>query len=335
MNKSVNMTLDEVSQLATNALTSQGFSEPQASAISSYIYRAERDECKSHGLFRVPFYVKALLNPETDAKATPALESLAGSVVRVDAKRGFCPLALQVGLPALAEAARKQGVAVLAVNNAYNIAALWPEVEELALDGLVGMAFTCANAYVAPAGGTKPLFGTNPMAFSWPRHGHEPMVFDQASSVSARGEIQLHHRDGQSIPEGWAIDVDGNPTTDPEAALGGAQLTFGGYKGAAIALMVELLAGALIGDMFSFESTESDTSGSGAPFGGEFVLAIDPARMSHGGGQAEHAEALFSRILAQDGTRLPGDRRIEARQRTAEAGVQVDAGLLETINAYL
>ncbi len=339
MSKNITLTLTQVHDLAQSALQAQGFSAAQAGAIAATITKAERDECKSHGLFRVPFYVKALANPETDASAQPQLSSLAGSVVRVDAKHGFCPLALQTGLPALADKAREQGIAALAINNAYNIAALWPEVEELAEQGLVAMAFTCANAYVAPAGGTKPVFGTNPMAFSWPRHNRPPLVFDQASSASARGEIQLHLRDGHQLPEGWAIDAEGNPTTDPQAALDGAQLPFGGYKGSAIALMVELLAGALIGDLFSFESSERDIHGSGAPFGGEFVLAINPAQLQQPGSDQEgylsHAETLFERILQQEGTRLPGDRRFAARQVTASRGVEIPQQLHETIQEYI
>jgi LDH2 family malate/lactate/ureidoglycolate dehydrogenase len=197
----------------------------------------------------------------------------------------------------------------------------------------VAFAFTAAMAYVAPAGGSKPLYGTNPMGFAWPRKGRPPMVFDQASSVTARGEIQLHLRDGKPIPEGWAIGPEGEATTDPQTALAGAQLTFGGHKGAAIALMVELLAGALVGDVFSFEAKARDT-GTGAPLGGEFLMAIDPACCVPGadaGATLEHAEQLFARILEQDGARLPSDRRFAARERTPEEGIRIPASLHETI----
>lgn len=158
------------------------------------------------------------------------------------------------------------------------VAALWPEVERLAERGLVAFAYVSAIPYVAPAGGTKPVFGTNPMAFAWPRLNRPPLVFDQASSASARGEIQLRLRDGKSLPEGWAIGPDGRPTTDPKGALAGAQLPFGGVKGSSIALMVELLAGPLLGDVLSFEAGEDDRAMTGAPCGGELVVAIDPAR---------------------------------------------------------
>ena len=327
----VRLDLDAVRALAEGALLAHGFSAAQAGAIARTVAAAERDGCTSHGLFRVPFYVAALANPSTDPRAKPGLVADGSAVVHVDAGTGFCPLALEVGLPALADAARRHGIAALAIRRAYNVAALWPEVERLAGEGLVAFAFTAANAYVAPAGGTKPVYGTNPMAFGFPREGRPPLVFDQASSASARGEIQLHRRAGTPLPEGWAIDAAGRPTTDPDAALAGAQLPFGGHKGAALALMVELLAGALIGEGLSVDSTARDVAGTGAPFGGELVIAIDPARCAAPGTTPVHgatAERLFALVLGQEGTRLPSDRRYAARGRSAVDGVAVDAALV-------
>ena len=337
MAATVHLSLDEAHDLALDALQARGFSEPQARAVADTMIAAERDLCASHGLFRLPFYIKALNNPNVDATANPELFDLAPAVLRVDAKFGFAPLALQMSAEPLVEKARHNGIAALAINNAYHIAALWPEVERIAAHGMVAFAFTAAMPYVAPAGGTKPLYGTNPMAFAWPRLEHPPMVFDQASSVCARGEIQLHLRDGKPIPEGWGIGPDGQPSTDPQTVLDGAQLTFGGHKGAAIALMIELLAGALIGDVFSYEAQARDT-GTGAPCGGEFLMAIDPARCAPGAdakAALAHAEQLFSRILAIDGTRLPSDRRFAARERTASSGIHIPQALHDEISAML
>lgn len=337
MSDSIQLSLDQVLQLARNALTSQGFSAAQAEAIATTVHAAERDGCVSHGLFRIPFYVKALGTPETNAGATPTVTHSDNAIVHVNGHNGFCPLALNTGIDPLIEKARQFGIAALAINNVYNIAALWPEVERVAEQGLVAFAFTAATSTVAPAGGTKPIYGTNPMAFGWPRPGRPPLVFDQASAATARGEIQLHLRAGESIPEGWAIDHHGQPTTDPEAALAGAQLPFGGHKGAAIALMVELLAGALIGDLFSYEATLRDVGKTGAPFGGEFMLAIDPAHFAPGQSiesRFDRAEALFALILEQDGTRLPSDRRIAARQRTRVEGISIPASLHESLLGF-
>lgn len=326
------LSLEAINDLALQTLTANGFSHDQASSIARTVTAAERDGCLSHGLFRISFYVSALKNPDADAKATPELTITDSSVVHVDAHRGFCPLALHTGLPALIDKARLHGTAALAIHNTYNIAALWPEVEMLAEKGLVAFAFTGANAYVAPAGGTQPVYGTNPMAFGFPREKQPPLVFDQASSASARGEIQLHLREGKSLPDGWAIDRDGKPTNDPAEALAGAQLPFGGYKGAALALMVELLAGALIGDNFSIESKEQDVHSVGAPFGGEFLLAIDPAHFGSTNYLAR-SEYLFEQVLAQPGTRLPSQRRYDARLESQTHGVKVANQLLEELDA--
>ncbi len=338
MNDRVRLTLDEVHRIATEALRARGFSQRHARAIADTVTAAERDECTSHGLFRIPFYVKALLAGNVSPDAEPTFRDLAPAVLQADAHLGFAPLTLQLAADPLERRARELGIAALAIVNAYNVAALWPEVERLAERGLVAFAFTAAFGYVAPAGGTRPLYGTNPMAFAWPRAGCAPLVFDQASSASARGEIQIHLRDGKPLPEGWAIGPDGAPTTDPATALAGAQLPFGGYKGAAIALMVELLAGALVGDVFSFEASEQDTARVGAPFGGEFMIAIDPARCVGDGdrdAQLAHAEKLFARVLEQDGARLPSDRRYRARERTPTMGVTIPKSLHDTLREYI
>lgn len=337
MGEAVRLSLAEVQATARALLVAHGFNLAHAEAIARTVTAAERDECRHHGLFRIPFYIGALRAGQASPDAEPVLRDLAPAVIQVDAGFGFAPLALELGHAPLAERARQNGIAALAVVNAHNVAALWPEVERLAERGLVALAFVSSAPYVAPAGGTKPLFGTNPMAFGWPRPaGHPPLVFDQASSASARGEIQIRLQEGQTLPAGWAIGPDGEPTTDPGTALAGAQLPFGGVKGSSIALMIELLAGPLVGDVLSFEAGARDKAGTGAPCGGEFVIAIDPARCTAGGdrtAQLEHGERLFRRILEQEGTRLPSDRRYRARERTVREGVDVPRALLERLEA--
>ncbi len=327
MSDKQNLSVAEVHERALSQLVSKGFSHVQADAIAATVTAGERDGCLSHGLFRIPFYIGALRNERVNPKANPeVIEKAASSVVHVNGHDGFCPAALRVGYEPVMAKAKERGIAALAIHNVYNIAALWPEVEFLAQQGFVAFAFTGANAFVAPAGGTQPLFGTNPMAFGWPRGDKPPLVFDQASSVCARGEIQLMKQEGKRLPDGLAIDADGQPTNDPDAALAGAQLPFGGHKGSSIALMIELLAGALIGDAFSFESTEMDVNKIGAPFGGEFLMVIDPSHGALPGAQANHqarAEQLFGKILEQEGTRLPSERRYQMREKSLAEGLWV------------
>lgn len=331
------LTLDEVRTLTAGVLLHLGASQDNADAVADVITTAERDDCKSHGLFRLPGYCGALQSGRVDGKAVPAVAQLAPAVVHVDAGNGFSPLALRAGRAPLAAAARSQGIAALSIVNSYHFAALWYEVEALAADGLVAFAFVNSKSFVAPAGGTRPLFGTNPMAFGWPRGDKPPVVFDQASSVAARGEMMILARDGETMPEGWAIGPDGAPTTDPATGLAGAQLPFGGYKGAAIALMVELMAAGLTRDWLSFEASEEDTRDGGPAKGGELLLAMDPARFvpdGDGAASLDHAEALFARLLDQEGTRLPSDRRYAARQRTPVEGIRIPQALYDDIRAF-
>lgn len=334
-NGQIRLTLDEVSDLATRALAANGCDARNAAAVARTVTAAERDGAKSHGLFRIPGYVGSLRDGKIDGRAAPKVRRVAPSVVVVDGGRGLAPLAIEVGRPALIEAARENGIAALALRRTHHYAALWPETQALAEAGLAAMAFVNSPPYMAPAGGRAPFFGTNPMSFAWPRPGKDgktggAMVWDQASSAMARGEIQIAKRDGHALPPGVGIDATGEPTTDPGAILEGAQLPFGGYKGAAIALMVDLLAGPLIGEVSSWEAGEEDNGDGGPATGGELILALDPARFG-APDASTRAERLFERLLAMEGTRLPGDRRIAARARTPAEGVEIPATLHATI----
>ena len=191
-----------------------------------------------------------------------------------------------------------------------------------------------SHAWVAPAGGTQPVFGTNPIAFGWPRPDGPPFVFDFATSAVARGEIELHRRAGKPVPDDWGYDANGEPTTDAAAVLAGAMRTFGGHKGSALAAMVELLAGPLIGDLTSQESLAADDTRGGSPIGGELIIAIDPAGFV-GNAVTHHvarAESLFAAITGQ-GARLPSQRRYAARRRSLAEGVIIPAALYDDIMA--
>ncbi len=322
MTATVRLSINEVSDVGFRCLVANGCDAANAKAVAQVMTVAERDGCPSHGLFRLPGYVASLRSGKVDGRAVPVAERIAPGVVRVDARCGFAPLALEAGRQPLTDAAREQGVAVMALVRAHHFAALWPEVEALCDAGLVAMACTAYMPMVAPAGGTKAFFGTNPLAFGWPRRDGPPMVFDQASAAMARGEIQIAAREGHSIPAGVGLDPDGEPTTDPNAVLAGVQLPFGGYKGSAIAIMVELLAAGLIGERFSYEAAAIDNHDGGPAGGGEFMLAMDPSRTA-GVGWLEHSERFFTELLALDGVRLPGDRRRANRQRTVIEGISI------------
>jgi delta1-piperideine-2-carboxylate reductase len=331
------LTLDEVHDLAVEVMTANGLSQTHAHANAAVMRDCQRDECHSHGLYRLFMCVKTLRAGKVVTDAVPEVFDHAPGIVRVDAKRGFSLLALDAGLPMLIEKTRTSGIAALAIQNCFHFSALWPEVERLAGEGLAALAMNPSHSWVAPAGGKVPLFGTNPIAFSWPRADGHPFTFDFATSAMARGDIELHRRAGKPLPPGTAIDADGNPTTDPEAALSGAMLPFGGHKGSALSLMVELLAGPLIADLTSVESMKLDDGAEAAPLHGELLIAFDPQRFI-GGDPAAHlarADALLDAITAQ-GARLPGERRHAARERTLAKGhVEIPRKLYEDIEALM
>jgi delta1-piperideine-2-carboxylate reductase len=330
----VTMTLDEARNLAARCLLANGCDEANAQAVARNMGLAERDMCSSHGLFRLPWHVHSLKIGKANGRAKPRVEHVAPAVIKVHGDRGFAPVGHEVGQAPLIEAARKNGIAAMAYVDMYHIAALWPETEALAETGLVAFAFTASLPYVAPLGGRKPLFGTNPMAFAWPRRGRPPLVFDQASAAMARGEIMIAARDKRQLPEGAGIDSAGRQTRDPDAVLKGAQLPFGGYKGASLALMIELLAGPLIGDFLSIEAEEDDAGAGAGPHGGELILALDPARFRPDGGHLDHAEKLFA-ALADEQVRLPGDRRARNRILTQQNGITIPKSLHESILGLL
>lgn len=329
----INLTLDEVRTLATQILTNNGCDAANADAVASVITAAERDGCHSHGLMRLAGYVASLKSGKVNGQAEPRVEQLAPSVVRVNGDSGFAPLALERGRDALIEAARANGIAAMALVDVHHFAALWGEVEPIAEAGLCALACVSYKPAVIPAGGSRALYGTNPLAFGWPRRNKPPLIFDQASSVMARGEVMVAAREGHELPAGVGVDTEGEPTTDPNKVLDGAMLAFGGHKGSSIAMMIELFAGALIGECFSFEAAERDNNDGGPPSGGELMIAIDPNRFGDADGWADHAEKLFAQIEEQENARLPSSRRYQNRIKTAQEGVLVSEKAYAAVNA--
>jgi len=309
----VSLKLDEIFDLAKKTLLANSCDDETASVLADLIMKAERDGSLSHGLFRLPAYVSGLKSGKINGKARPEVKKISPSVIKVLGNNCLAPMVLNKGLPELIKTAKGNGVAVLAINNSHHMAAMWPETETVAEEGLVAFACTSYKPAVAPAGAIKPLFGTNPISFAWPRPGKTPVVFDMATASMAMGEVQVAKREGHKVPLGTGLTKNGKETTDPaEITDGGVLLPFGGYKGSGIAMMVELLAGALVGDNFSFETATKDNNDGGPPSGGEFILAISPEKIS-GSGWDRHADEFFNKMKSFEGVRLPGERRHKNR----------------------
>lgn len=326
------LSLDEIYSLAKNVMLANGCDTANAEALADIICRAERDGSHSHGLFRVPGYVKALRSGKVDGKAKPTIKHLTPAVIQVDGHGCFAPLAQAVGLPALTEATEKIGIAALSLVGVHHFAALWPETEYLADRGFVGIACTAYMPAVAPAGSNEALFGTNPLSFAWPRPGHNPVVYDMATASMAMGDVQIAARDGREVPLGTGLDANGQPTTDPAEIARGVLLPFGGYKGSAIAMMVELLAAGMTGEQFSFEARDTDNKDGGPPRGGEMIIGMSPAIIA-GDGWQDHVEGFVQKLSNIDGVRVPGVRRHKNRMDTGPRPINL--ALIETINSLL
>ena len=334
------LTLDEIYALAHDCLSQNGADAANAKALATTIHHAERDGSHSHGLFRLPAYVASLRSGKVKGDAKPTATIITPAMIRLNGDNGYAPMSHEVGLPLLAAAAAEIGIAVLAINHVHHMAALWPEVEYLADRGLVGLACTPYMPAVAPAGAKTALFGTNPLAFAWPRPSATPVVFDMATAAMAMGEVQIAARDGRAVPLGTGLNSDGQMTTDPsEIANGGVLLPFGGHKGSAIAMMVELLAAGLIGENFSFEAKAGDNGDGGPPQGGQFILAMSPKMISiHDDWQA-HCEGFFTKLTGLTNlsgsaeVRLPGARRHQ--NRLAATPRPINTPLIEKIRSLM
>ena len=331
----INLSLEQTRQLAVDALSANGCNDANANAIADTITSAERDLCHSHGLFRLPGYIASLKSGKVNGNSNPSVKQLAPAVLQTDGDDGYAPLALKTARDPLVERVKESGIAAMSIVKAHHFAALWVEIESLTEKGLAAMAFTAYTPSVAPAGGSKPFFGTNPMAFGWPRPGSNPMVWDQATATQARGEVMIAAREGHELPPGVGIDKDGNPSTDPNAVLEGCLLPFGGYKGASIALMIELLVGPLIGERASFEAAAADNKDGGPPRGGELLIAIDPSKFGSSEDPFGHADRLFAELLSMEGTRLPGERRVKNRALSVEQGINIPQSLHDKIHQLM
>ncbi|MGC3873401.1 Ldh family oxidoreductase [Halomonas sp. GXIMD04776] len=311
MSEPKTVTLESARDLAMAAMRAHGFGEPEATATVEALLEAERDGLPSHGLSRLPFYLDQAASGKVEATAVPRVD-VDGAVVRVDAGHGLAFPAVAKGLEVGIEQAREHGLAAVSIARSHHFGVAGSPVETAARQGLMALAFSNAPSAMAPWGGNRPLYGTNPIAFGCPRRDAEPLLIDLSLSKVARGKVMLAKKAGKPIPDDWALDVDGRPTTDPDAAIAGSMVPSGDAKGAALALMVELLTAGLAGSHFGFQASSFFEAEGEAPNTAHLLLLFDPARFSND--FLEHAETLFSAMLEQPGVRLPGERRYRLRR---------------------
>jgi (2R)-3-sulfolactate dehydrogenase (NADP+) len=321
------LSLTDAQAWATGIFLAHGALPVAGQSVARALIAAEADGLKGHGLSRIPSYVAMLKTGKINGKAIPVLHTPKPAVVRIDAACGFAYPAIDLACEALPSRAKEFGIAFATVTRSSHAGAVGHHVERLAAQGFVALFFANTPQAIAPWGGTRPVFGTNPIAFAAPLPGRQPIVVDLAVSKVARAAIVTAKNAGTPLPEGWALDAEGRATTDPDAALAGTMVPMGDAKGAALALMVEVLAAALAGSHLGTEASSFLDAEGPPPETGQSMIVIDPGSLGHGafGGTMTR---LAAAIECQPGARLPGQRRLKLRAAAAQNGLEIAAPLV-------
>ena len=324
--------LDELHTLILEILIAHDTARDNAALVAKALVAAEADGQKGHGASRVPSYAAQARSGKVDGHAVPEAIRLNDSATIVDARDGFAYPAIELAQQSLLDGLSTSPLAATVIRNSHHSGVIAHHIEPLARAGYIAMSVGNGPQAIAPWGGHRGLFGTNPIGFAAPRAEHPPLVIDMSLSKVARGRINVAAQAGEPIPEGWAFDAAGKPTTDAKEAMAGTMAPVGDAKGAQLALMVEILAAALSASCFGFESSSYFTAEGAPPRAGQFLLAVDPGPFSEGR-FGSRLEDLLAAVEEQPGTRLPGRRRFALRERAEREGVTIPRALHERLVA--
>jgi (2R)-3-sulfolactate dehydrogenase (NADP+) len=330
------LTLDEARDRVAGALARAGASREMALATARALVLAEAQGLASHGLSRVSQYATHLRNGRADGRAMARVVHEAPAAVLIDAGEGLAFPACALAVDEAIARARRCGVAFAAVTNSHHFGVAGDHLRPVAQAGMVGLAFGNSPSAMPAAGGRHPIFGTNPLAAVFPRPGADPLLIDLSLSEVARGKLMVAAREGKPIPLGWALDADGEPTTDPARGLAGSMLPLGAAtspKGAMLALVVELLVTSLTGAAIGSEASSFFVDEGNRPRLGQAFLVIDPAALAGPAVYASRVEALVAEMLRDAGVRLPGSRRFDAVRRAEQQGLDVPQAMLDAWQA--
>jgi (2R)-3-sulfolactate dehydrogenase (NADP+) len=319
----------ELLQLARNALEKAGANAAMAEAAAQHLVRAEEHGLPTHGMSRVPFYCGYLKNGRADGAARPKMIADKAATCLIDNCDGLPYESAERAIGEVIQRARRNGIGFAGVTNSGHVGVLGIHLLPVATEGMVGVAFTNSPAAIPPWGGRKALFGTDPVAFAFPRKGGNPLVIDLAMTPVARGKIMMAMQKGEKIPEGWALDRNGRPTTDAKEALEhGSMSPFGGAKGAMLALSFELICAALTGAAIGPEADSFFSEMGNRPRIGHAFLAIDPGALAGHDRYFERVETVVTTMLADEGVRLPGARRFASEKKLRAEGIEIADELL-------
>jgi (2R)-3-sulfolactate dehydrogenase (NADP+) len=330
----VKASLVELRTLVQSALQAAGANEAMAASTARALVLAESQGIGSHGLSRVAQYATHLKNGRADGLAVPRVTQQRGAATQIDAGCGLAFPACELAVRTAIMRAREHGVSFVGVINSHHAGVIVDHLRAAADVGMVALGFANSPSAMPAAGGKHPVFGTNPIAAAFPRRNADPLLIDLSLSEVARGKVMVAAKKGEPIPLGWALDANGQPTTDAKAALDGSMLPLGAAtstKGAMLALMVELLVTALIGAQFGFEASSFFVDEGNRPRIGQAFIVVDPSALTGSDAYLDRIEVLVAEMLKDDGVRLPGARR-EALRRQAEAeGIEVSEAVLASL----
>ena len=318
--------------LATRALERAGANRAMAETTARALVDADAQGLSSHGLSRIAQYTAHLRNGRADGAAVPRIARERGGAVLVDAGCGLAFPACAFAIDEAIRRARTHGVALAAVTNSHHFGVAAWHLMPVAAAGMVGLAMGNSPSAMPAAGGRHPIFGTNPIAAVFPRDGAAPLVIDLSLSEVARGKLMVAAREGRAIPAGWALDRDGNPTTDPKAGLAGSMLPMGGAKGAMLALVVELLVTSLTGAAIGFEATSFFVDEGNRPRLGQAFLVIDPSALAGQATYVARVETLVAEMTRDAGVRLPGARRDALAAAASRDGIEIPQALADALS---
>jgi len=332
--------LVEVEALVSRHLQSAGANLAMAEATARALVLAESQGLGSHGLSRVAQYATHLRNGRVNGAAQPQVLQRKGGALLIDADEGLAFAACALAVNEAVAAAREHGISIAGVMRSHHCGVVVDHLRAVAAAGMVGLGFSNSPAAMPAAGGRHPIFGTNPVAAVFPRGQGDPLMIDLSLSEVARGKLMVAAKEGRAIPEGWALDAAGQPTTDPKAGMAGSMLPFGtgpasSPKGAMLALVVELLVTALIGAQFGFEASSFFVDEGNRPGIGQVFIVIDPGALAGNANYLSRVEMLVAEMLSDDGVRLPGARREALRRRAMTEGIDIPDPLLASWRAAL
>ncbi len=326
------LSLEQLTELVAHALRRAGASKSMALSTAQALVAAEAEGLGGHGLSRVALYCQHLREGRANGKAKPRVIKRKGATALIDAAGGLAFPACALAVKEAIARARRSGVSFVGVTNSHHMGAVAYHLAPIAQAGLVGLAFTVSPSAINAWGGKRAFYGTNPVAAVFPRKDADPIVVDLSLTEVTRGKIMVYAKEGKPIPLGWAVDKDGNPTTDAKTALTGSLNAIGGAKGAALAMMVEVLSVALTGAAFSFENDSYFEPGN-KPRIGHSILAIDPGALAGSESYFSRLEVMIATMLRDAGVRLPGGRRQKLVTAARADGLQIAAAQLAELLA--